>query len=202
MSVSTPVQGSPSPAGQRLYWRRLDPRTDAALLRGVEIGTSPSEQEVEYRIRETAVEHDKKGNCSTSLFFLPGDDRVVGFLSAGINKLAMNRELRDLFKISSRNLPISFDAAFIVAMGVDARFRGNHEHYGSEIHSLFIDSLKNGMLRPRFVYLEVWEDNPAVETYKWWRYKELPPAEKPLLRGHEKIRRLQMALDRFQEPDR
>jgi ribosomal protein S18 acetylase RimI-like enzyme len=201
MSVSTPVQGSsPPPVDQTFWWRRLDPATDKELLKDVQIGGRPWEQEVEIHIREKALPHEKKGNCRSALFFLQDQKPIVGLLSVSTEKLVVTDELREMWEISNRNLPFSpVDAAFIAAYGVDARFRGNGEGYGKQMHAMLIDSLVESVLSPRFISLKVWEDSPAVKFYRDLRYRVLGDPV-PEDRFGEQVGRLKMVLDRFWVP--
>jgi ribosomal protein S18 acetylase RimI-like enzyme len=185
--------------GERLRSRPLDPANDPALLSTVEIGSKPWEREVEIFLRTKAVVHEEKGNCGTTLFLLQDEERVVGFISTSQIKLDIDPEFKQTFEITNKKAPMDpVDAVYFVAIGVDSRFRGQGLYYGSEIHAAFIGSLVRGMVRPRFVFLKVWEDSPAVTLYERWGYRRLGVESEN--RFGEQIGRVKMALDRFHRP--
>jgi len=173
------------------------------LLSLVQIGSKPHEQEVEIFLRTRAVIHEEKGNCSTNLFLPQDREIVIGFLSSSHIPLKVDKDLRETWKISNKKLPMDpVQAAYIVAFGVDERYRGHGEGYGKEIHAAFIRSLTQSMVRPRFVFLKVWDDSPAVRLYENLGYRRLGATDAPELedRFGVQVGRLKMVLDRFQVP--
>jgi len=182
---------------KRLLLRQLNPETDVPLLKSMEIGPAYWEQEVEEFIHEKAAQHEIKGNCSTTLGFDPESMRLVGFLAAATKPLEVDPEFIRIFEISNKRRPMNpVHAAFVTAFGVERRFQ--NLKYGHELFASFLESLRIGFQRPRFVYLEVYEHSPAAKLYEVeWKFRRLgvTPQEEA-----EPDRRLRLALDRYQRP--
>ena len=177
-----------------LVRRDLSPRDDPGWLSMVEFGPEPWSQEVEMFLRGEAVLREEQGDCHTSLFLLPGDDRIIGFMSVTFKDLEVDKEFRHLFGMSSRKAPRSpVSAAYLAAIGTDRRHRGNG--YATQMHLALVEEISQGLAQPRFVVLQVWEDSPAVDLYVRWGYQVLSTTSTD--RFGEKVGRHKMVLDRF-----
>jgi hypothetical protein len=81
-SVFTQEQGLGPPRRPErppLRSRPLDPAVDPALFSVVTFGPQPWAQEVQDFLRGEAVVLEEHGECATTVFLLPREDRVVGF---------------------------------------------------------------------------------------------------------------------------
>jgi ribosomal protein S18 acetylase RimI-like enzyme len=174
--------------------RLLSPIEDAAWLSLVEIGSSPWEREVEMFLRSEALLRQEHGDCNTSLYLPVDDDRIVGFMSIAAGELTVDAEFRHAIGLSSRKSPRSpVGAAYIVAIGTDIRHR--NQGYATQMHADLIESMSASPLAPRFVFLQVWEDSPAVRLYERWGYRWLSTTKRD--RYGISVGRHKMVLDRF-----
>jgi ribosomal protein S18 acetylase RimI-like enzyme len=155
----------------RLRARALT-KADRGFLTIVEFGPEPWSLEVERHLRKNAESYEARGICSTTLFSRPDEEQIVGFYSTRTHRLTADAEFLKRFEISNRQAPFdAFDACYLTAFGVDIKFQ--RQGYSPEIHLALIQSLVSGAVRPFFVFLKVWADNPAVGLYERWRYRRI-----------------------------
>jgi len=175
MSVYTQEQGIQPPVRQALRSRPLDPNADPALFSKVTFGQRPSAEEVEVFLRSKAVMLEERGEAATTVFLHPTEEEVVGFYTTRGIKLTLDdgfREAFDISKTKARKLPESFDACYLIAIGINQKYQGNG--YAPEIHAHLVESLTTGAMRPPYIFLKVWRDNEnAVWLYDEWEYTTL-----------------------------
>jgi ribosomal protein S18 acetylase RimI-like enzyme len=174
--------------------RPLDPATDPALFSGVTFGPEPYAVEVEEYLRGKAVILEERGECATTVFLLPNKDLVIGFYSTRSIKLIVDEAFREAFEVSktkARKMPSEFDACYLVAFGVNIDF--HRQGYATELHLHLVESLTSGAMRPPFIFLKVWQDNPAAWVYDRWEYRNLGEEEAYRSTDQQKLLRWLMA---------
>lgn len=107
----------------------------------------------------------------TTLFSLPGTPDLIGFACAGASQIELTRRARQRFFVS-RNVPYRHVPAVHLYVG-GVRHDKQNDGYGTEIYTRLLESVDEALFGPRFLWLEVWADNPACELYKRWGYEEL-----------------------------
>jgi ribosomal protein S18 acetylase RimI-like enzyme len=141
----------------------------------VTFGKGPSAEEVEVFLRSKAVMLEERGEAATTVFLHPTEEEVVGFYTTRGIKLTLDDEFREAFDISktkARKLPESFDACYLIAIGINEKYQG--KGYAPEIHAHLVESLTTGAMRPPYIFLKVWRDNEnAVWLYDEWEYTTL-----------------------------
>lgn len=177
-----------------LQLRALSLNDDPHWLNLLQIGEEPWEREVEVFFRTEALIRQRRGDCNTTLFLLDNEDIIAGFMSVTADSLRADPDLKDLFGFSSRKTPRTpVGAAYLCAIGTDIRHR--NKGYGTAMHTALIESLTLSMLSPRFVFLQVWEDSPAVRLYERWGYRILSTTG--YTRDGVIVGKHKMVLDRF-----
>jgi ribosomal protein S18 acetylase RimI-like enzyme len=193
--MATPRVVKKPPLRPRLISRPLDPKADPALLSTVTFGSEPWAREVEAHLRDgqKAVLFEERGICATTLFLPPDEEQVVGFYSTAGIKLRVGTRFLKSMEISKRKAPWKeVDACYLVAFGVNEKYQ--RQGYAPEIHLALIESLCSGAMRPRFMYLKVWADNPAARLYEKWGYKRLRKETAVRKEDGAELTRLRMAL--------
>ncbi|HEX6350397.1 MAG TPA: N-acetyltransferase [Candidatus Dormibacteraeota bacterium] len=159
------------------------------------------EQEVTDFLREEALDHSKAGYSTTTLYSLPGEPTIVGFLcispeSWTIKK--MGKAFPNWEKIEG--LPERIPIVLMVYFGVHAKHQG--QGYGTEIFVRLLEDLATGPTSARFIYLQVWEDNAAaVSFYERFGFRTFDSEVKDRPDGHGTANLLKMAYDRFALPE-
>ena len=174
MSIATPMPGSPSPVRHALRSRPLDSSIDPALFSRVTFGQQPWAVEVEQFLRGKAVMLEEHGVCATTVFQLPTEEEIVGFYATRGIKLKVDDAFREAFDISktkARKMPPEFDACYLTAFGINVPYQ--RRGYSPEIHLHLVESLTTAAMRPPYIFLKCWADNPAVWLYHDWEYKTI-----------------------------
>ena len=152
-------------------------------------------REVTDFLRHAALEHGKQGFNGTTLFSFPGYREIVGFLTVAGATL-QTATVAEILQLPL-GVPQRIPAILIPYMGVARGYRGVG-HFGQEMHTQLLDSLRGQWAATRVVYLECWEDNE--DGIRFWEKRGYTTfhrfqADKPDGTGKAWLRR--MLLDRF-----
>jgi ribosomal protein S18 acetylase RimI-like enzyme len=177
--------------------RQLAPQ-DADLLANFDSGGEWWCEEVTNHLRTYALPQQTAGYNETTLFSLPGDDRIVGFTTVSPNSLKL-LQIQGAFPefgaapgIETIHVPVWI----VVYFGVDREYQ--HRTIGEEMHTWLLTNMEESLGAPRFIYLQCWEEN-AAGVHFWTRlgYQEFNRTTPPKPGGGAQATLLWMMYDRY-----
>jgi ribosomal protein S18 acetylase RimI-like enzyme len=170
---------------------------DAAWLTDFRAGEEYWAKEVTNFLQENALDHGKGGYSRTTLFSVGDGPEIVGFVSAAASALRpaeVQLALGDWEGQDPEMARLPVPALLIPYFGIDERYQG--QAFGEEMHVRVLRSLEFSVMSPRFVYLQVWAESPAVKFWTRLGYVEFDRADRNRPDGHGKAPLLKMLLDR------
>lgn len=151
----------------------LDPRPldegDLAWLTLFDCGDEPWEREVTGFLRSDAWQEQQSGRNRTTPFSLPDRQELVGYITAAPSALTLTARGQNALNTPNDRLPV----ILVPFLGVNRAYQRRTEHFGEEIHTRFLRSIAGSMAAPRWVYLCVWPENPAVRFYQRLGYRKI-----------------------------
>ncbi len=177
--------------------RRLAPQ-DADQIAFFDSGDEWWCEEVTTHLRTYALPQQIAGYNETTLFSLPGDDRIIGFTTVSPDSLKLP-QVQAAFPefgappgIETIHVPVWI----VVYFGVH---RDNQRRtYGEEMHARLLAKMEESLGAPRFVYLQCWEENDGGVRF-WTRlgYQEFNRTASLKPRGDDHATLLWLMHDRF-----
>lgn len=140
----------------------------------------------------------RRGHSKTTLFSYRGSPEIVGFITVTAVML-VTQDLRGVLGFTDPMEPTRQKVPAVHLLYFGVAENEQHQGNGVEIYAQFLESLESSVLCPRFVHLEVWEDNTrAVEFYKRNSWRELGTRREtiPYTDVEEEGTLIRMVLDR------
>lgn len=147
--------------------RKLAPQ-DADLLGAFDAGDEWWCEEVTNHLRTYALAQQTEGYNETTLFSLPGNDRIIGFTTVSPNSLKLPQVQAAFpeFGAAPGIETILVPVWIVVYFGVDREYQ--RHTYGEEMHTWLLAQMEESLGAPRFIYLQCWEEN-AGGLHFWTR---------------------------------
>lgn len=180
----------------------LEPRKlaaqDADLLANFDSGGEWWCEEVTTHLREYALPQQTAGYNETTLFSLPGEDRITGFTTVSPNSLKLPQvqaafpEFGAAPGIETIHVPVWI----VVYFGVHRD--DQRRTYGEEMHTWLLEHMEESLGAPRFIYLQCWEENAGgVHFWTQLGYQEFNRTTPPKPGGDGPATLLWLMYDRF-----